>query len=125
MNATEPLSLPSPESSLLLVSGIANPASLKQYALKISKKITELHFPDHHAFTANDISEITAVFENIAADEKYILTTEKDAARFQKYSDLPQKYLNRMFYLPISIDFLHGEAENFEKKRLLLFLVPD
>ena len=92
--------------------------SLIFVALKISKKITELNFPDHHAFTASDISEITAAFENIAADEKYILTTEKDAARFQKYSDLPEKYLNRMFYLPISIDFLRGESENFEKKIL-------
>jgi tetraacyldisaccharide 4'-kinase len=108
--------LNAPKPSVLLVSGIANPASLKTFASKISDRITELHFPDHHAFTAKDISRIISAFDGLPGDEKILITTEKDAARFQKFSDLPEKLINSMFYIPISIEFMNGDSDNFEIK---------
>lgn len=99
--------------SVLLVSGIANPKALKQMIMNISHLITEMHFPDHHFFTSKDISNIKLAFEQMRGTEKILITTEKDAVRFQKFSNLPPELKNRMFYVPIKIEFLNGDAENF------------
>ena len=98
---------------VLLVSGIANPHTLKQFASELSTEITEMHFPDHHEFTDKDISEIRSEFEKIPNSEKILITTEKDAVRLQKFSDLPADFKASMFYIPITIEFLNNDAENF------------
>ncbi len=102
-----------PDLSILLVSGIANPGDLKRFAGKISTKITELQFPDHHDFTNKDILKIMQCFETLDGAEKILITTEKDAMRLQKYSDLPAILKNRMFYIPISVKFLNDEGDIF------------
>lgn len=107
--------LPS-EPSILLVSGIANPARLKQFAMKISKNITELQFSDHHLFSKNDIRKIIRAFDEMKGKEKILITTEKDAVRLQKYSDLPGNLKSRMFYIPICIEFINRDEENFNKQ---------
>jgi tetraacyldisaccharide 4'-kinase len=102
--------------SVLLVSGIANPRDLKRFALNISPKITEKYFPDHHIFTNKDVSNIIRAFTNLEGERKILITTEKDAARFQKYSDLPEEIKIHMFYIPISIAFLNEEEEKFNNQ---------
>jgi tetraacyldisaccharide 4'-kinase len=102
--------------SILLVSGIANPRDLKHFARSISAKIKEVEFSDHHEFVPKDIIRITKEYENLSGPEKIIITTEKDAARLQKYSDLPENLKSRMFYIPISVEFLNDDAENFNKQ---------
>jgi tetraacyldisaccharide 4'-kinase len=105
--------IPGSKPSVLLVSGIANPAGLRALAMEISSQIIEKQYSDHHAFTAKDILAIISDFESINAKDKIIITTEKDAARFQKYTDLPESIKNRMFYIPIKIEFLNEDEENF------------
>jgi tetraacyldisaccharide 4'-kinase len=102
--------------SALLVSGIANPKELKRFAINLTPKITEMFFPDHHVFTKKDISNIIRVFENLEGEGKILLTTEKDAARLQKYSDLPEDLKAHMFYIPIYIEFLNDDVEKFNKQ---------
>ncbi len=102
-----------PDLSILLVSGIANPRDLKRFAVKISPKIIELQFPDHHEFTSKDISKILMKFESLEGAIKILITTEKDAMRLQKYSDLPEILKNSMFYIPISVKFLNDEGDIF------------
>jgi tetraacyldisaccharide 4'-kinase len=99
--------------SVLLISGIANPLALKQFAQKISTSIREIHFRDHHAFTKKDISEIIRQFEIMEGREKILITSEKDAVRLLKYADLLQNIKDRMFYIPIRIGFLNNDTENF------------
>jgi len=105
--------LHNPDLSILLISGIANPKDLKRFAVKISSKITELQFPDHHDFTRKDIFRIKQSFETLDGAEKILITTEKDAMRLQKYSDLPEILKNSMFYIPISVKFLNDEGDIF------------
>lgn len=107
--------LSSSNPSLLLVSGIANPLGLKQFALKISPIIKDIQFPDHHAFTKKDIARIILDFEMLQREEKFLITTEKDAARLQKYHEIHSNIKNRMFYIPVRIGFLNDDAENFNK----------
>ena len=96
---------------VLLVTGIANPRSLKQYLLDHSKTYYEMSYDDHHIFTIDDLRDIQKRFEAISAEKKIIITTEKDAVRLVKFENelkgLP------VFVLPIGHHFLNGEAQSF------------
>ena len=46
-----------------------------------------MQYPDHHIFTIDDLKEIKKKFESIDADNKMILTTEKDAMRLVKFNN--------------------------------------
>jgi tetraacyldisaccharide 4'-kinase len=97
---------------ILLVCGIANPAPLKNYLTAHAKTYYEQAFSDHHIFTIDDLEDITKKLENINADEKLIITTEKDAVRLEKFSnellELP------VFVLPVKHSFLFGEGMQFD-----------
>lgn len=100
-----------PEDEVLLVTGIANPRSLKQYLLDYSRTYYEMTYGDHHIFTIDDLREIKKKFTQITADKKVIITTEKDAVRLIKFEqelkELP------CYVLPIGHHFLFGEAQSF------------
>ena len=100
---------------VLLVTGIAKPMELKEFAGNISKEVTEIKFPDHHFFSKNDIAFIHSEYEKIENPDKIILTTEKDAARFQALENLPSEIRENMFYIPISIEFLFNQQKEFNK----------
>ena len=102
--------------SILLVSGIANPRELKKFALNISPVIKEICYPDHHIFSKNDIAHIIHEFDALEGDEKILITTEKDAARLQKFSDLPENIKNKMFCLPVTVGFLNSDKEKFNTR---------
>jgi len=98
---------------VLLVTGIANPAPLKEHIKRFSTEITEKRYPDHYYFKAKDIKEIVAIFAAIENEKKIIITTEKDAIRMK---ESPQKELLQsipVFYIPIEIEFLYNENEMF------------
>jgi tetraacyldisaccharide 4'-kinase len=67
---------------VLLVTGIANPTPLFEY-LKENFDVELLQFPDHHAFSMDDIHAIHKKFDTFASDNKAIVTTEKDFMRLQ------------------------------------------
>ncbi|HYF31129.1 MAG TPA: tetraacyldisaccharide 4'-kinase [Chitinophagaceae bacterium] len=99
------------DDEVLMVTGIANPRSLKQYLLEYSRTYYEMSYSDHHIFTIDDLREIRMKFEQVTADNKIIITTEKDAVRLLKFEqelrELP------CYVLPIGHHFLFGEAQSF------------
>jgi tetraacyldisaccharide 4'-kinase len=101
----------SPEDEVLLVTGIANPRSLKHYLQEYSKTYYETAYNDHHIFTIDDLREIKKRFSQVNAERKLIITTEKDAVRLMKFEqelkDLP------IYVVPINHNFLFGEAQSF------------
>src|SRR6185503_11642959 len=65
-----------------LVCGIGNPRAFADDILQIGINIvSENFFPDHHAFTQEDIDRVTREAEDTGAD--LIVTTEKDAVRIE------------------------------------------
>lgn len=102
--------------SILLLTGIANTSPLEYYLKDKVKNIQRAKYPDHHRFTQNDIGNIKKIFNNIAAPNKIILTTEKDAMRLkgpeyaEALKDLP------VFYIPIEIDFHDKDKEQFNEQ---------
>ena len=101
---------------IVLFTGIANNIPFRNY-LSDSYKILKLfNFEDHHKFSDRDIRKITDIIrENPTAA---VVTTEKDAQRILDYVGMPENLTDRMFYIPISSEFVTGEEK--EKFRELL-----
>lgn len=102
-----------PETEVLLVSGIANPQPLKQYLMDQVLAYEELLYDDHHIFSIDDWNEIRARFDRMTATNKLMLTTEKDAVRLFKFApaigELP------LLVIPIEMRFLYdGEPQFLE-----------
>lgn len=98
---------------ILLIYGIANPQTLKDYISDNSAEYQEISYSDHHIFSIDDLKDIDKKFEKITSSNKLILTTEKDAVRFLKFKEA---LLNIPLYvLPLKSAFLFNEAEVFNK----------
>jgi len=96
--------------SRLLITGIANPLPMIEY-LNDSFQLQHIQFPDHHAFNAQDIQEIHQKFDTFVAENKIILTTEKDYMRLKDL--IPENILKKYpwYYLPIAVKM--DEEEKF------------
>jgi tetraacyldisaccharide 4'-kinase len=100
--------------TVLLITGIANPAPLVNHLENEFGEIYKLHFSDHHDFTKKDIEKIIRLKEKLGGENCTILTTEKDAARLQAFENMPEYQV-----VPIEIAFLENEA-CFKEKLLSL-----
>ncbi len=101
------------EYEVLLVCGIANPKPLKEFLLHHTHAYYQQDYADHHIFSVDDLLEIKEKFNQITADKKLILTTEKDAMRLIKYRD---ELLNIPFYvMPIKHTILFDEGAQLDE----------
>jgi tetraacyldisaccharide 4'-kinase len=81
----------------ILLAGIAKPKPFFEYLNSGNDLILE--FPDHHDFSESEIIEIKT-----KAQDKLIITTEKDFMRL--HGKLPE---NQLFYLTIKSDFIENK----------------
>lgn len=98
---------------VLLVCGIANPKPLKEYLHEKTATYYQQDYSDHHIFSIDDLKDIRNRFEDIQADQKLILTTEKDAMRLMKFSE--QLVSLPIYVLPIRHYFLFDEGDKFNE----------
>ncbi|WP_347159262.1 tetraacyldisaccharide 4'-kinase [Pontibacter chitinilyticus] len=99
---------------LILVTGIANAAPLKEYLLAQGFEVLHhLAFPDHYTYTTKDLHDLHSRLKVAAHRQASVLTTRKDAVKLtgpglvELTSSLP------VFYLPIEVTFLK-EKEMFD-----------
>lgn len=108
------------EDSILLVTGIANPAPLVRYLKSRGLKPTIMRFPDHHQFSKRDFQEIANRFKSLPGRNRYIITTEKDSVRIAGSASYPQELKSSTFYLPIKVEFLPHkmplESDSFDRE---------
>jgi tetraacyldisaccharide 4'-kinase len=74
-----------------------------------------ISFPDHHAFSEKDISQIEKIWSNILSTNKILFTTEKDAVRLQQVK-IPETMAKHIYYVPIGYNV--PEVENLIFKEL-------
>jgi len=86
------------DTSVLLLTGIADPAPLLVHVRKLSPEVADLPFPDHHEFTAGDLQKAAARMATFAAAQKMLVTTEKDAMRL-----LPHLRTGPLANIPIAV----------------------
>ena len=104
--------------TVLMITGIANPSTLKDYLLRGSHDIHELNFPDHHQYTTKDLIRITTKFESLSSGRKVIVTTEKDMVRFRDFEGVSDIIRKNMYYIPLKISFLNNAGKEFDQKIL-------
>ena len=97
---------------ILAVSGIGNPRPFVKQLKKYDFKVKISVFPDHHNFARKDIDIILKRFNSLDANNKYIVTTEKDAVRFVNNPYFPHELMPYIYYLPIAVEF---EQNNNDK----------
>ncbi len=100
---------------VLVVTGIANPQPLLQQLTPLCQIAKTICYPDHHNFSPKDLREITAQFSNLKGKHKYVITTEKDAARLQTAS-LDDAVRRSLYYLPIQVEFMRQAGTSFDEK---------
>ena len=108
----------SSQPAILMVTGIAYPRLFKRHLRSISRDIREMKFPDHHSFSQRDINNILHEFKSVEGNKSYLFTTEKDAMRLRKFTNIDAEIKDRMFYIPIEAEFLNEDTENFNNQIL-------
>lgn len=104
--------------SLLLVTGIVSSGGLVAHLQQFTKNISLLNFPDHHFFSPKDIVKILTEFDKNPSENKAIIVTEKDAARFKSIAEkLPEIVKNNLFSVGIEVDFL-SRGDQFDQQIL-------
>lgn len=98
---------------LLLLTGIASPARIEEKLKTYTSQVTAVSFPDHHAFTAQDMQNVRSTFMTLKEGQRIIVTTEKDAVRLRKLPCLPEDLKPYIYALPIEVVFLNGLEEHF------------
>jgi len=102
------------ETGILLVTGIADPAGLKEYLSARTGEIVHISFGDHHNFNQADIEKIIGAFSEIRAQHKYIITTEKDSVRLREFTNIAEPFRSAFYYIPVRIWFLNDDKEEFD-----------
>lgn len=101
-----------PNTSVLLLTGIANPKSIQQ---EISNQFTDIEtisYIDHHPFSTKDINLLCQKIAEKGRDA-IIITTEKDAVRLRDVRLRNLADTLPIFVLPVRVKFLFDNEEVF------------
>jgi len=112
------------DTEVILLSGIAGTDYLLTYLADQVKAVHNYAFRDHHDFSERDIGQLELMYNEMTAEKKTIVCTEKDAVRLIKHKDYLIEKKIPIFVLPVDIAFLFDEEEKFKQyitNRLLEF----
>jgi tetraacyldisaccharide 4'-kinase len=99
--------------NIILITGIARPEPLVRHLTTAGYQILRhFNFPDHHAYTQQDIQEISNFAEK--AGKVSLLTTQKDWTKLCDPALREQVQGLPFFYLPIAVAFL-ADQEGFDQ----------
>jgi len=93
--------------TILLVTGIANPAPLVKFLESKDINFEHISFPDHHNLKTSEINRINKKLDAIENKNKLILTTEKDYVRIFDS-------LENLYFLAIETAFINHQKD-FDK----------
>ena len=91
------------ETSVVLLTGIANANDFKKHLQKTAKEVIHISYPDHHWYSLVEIMKLIDMFNNVHNTDKIIITTEKDAARLHQASIVEHLEKLPVFYTPIQV----------------------
>lgn len=98
---------------LVLFSGIAKDTQLRSFLSDKYKVVKRFSFPDHHKYSSGDIRKIGRAVRDFPT--ACVATTEKDAQRIEDVKKVPGSLKERLFQVPIYVQFLSDrEREVFE-----------
>lgn len=102
--------------AVLAVSGIAQPKDMLQYLSSQAATVVAMSYDDHHDFTSANWKNIQRKFDELPYQDKCIVVTEKDAAKLIGMSkDIPSVLHEKIWVLPIQVNFLQNGSSEFDK----------
>jgi len=104
-----------PDTYVLLLTGIASPQQMMIDLRRSTRHITPMFFSDHHRFTTHDVQDIEEAFTAMQGSKRLIITTEKDASRLLLIQDLSPIVRRHIYVLPIEVEILRDETEDFSR----------
>jgi len=104
------------KTGVMLVTGIANPAPLREFLEQNLRIDDELNFKDHHDYDRKDMQYIKNRFKTIEKVEKCIIVTEKDAVRLQEIVIADESFRRSFYYISIEVKFLVKGEKPFIKR---------
>lgn len=107
--------LPPKESKILLLTGIANNSKMKAYLEQEFGEVYTRTFSDHYTYQQQDIESIITTYQDIEAEHKFIITTEKDLTRLLPFQTHFNKAGIKVLCLPIKVNFTGEEKQRFNK----------
>lgn len=102
--------------TILLVTGIANKKEIIQYLKQKTDNLIHIEYRDHYSYEKKDLMQIQYKFTAIKSEKKIIITTEKDFVKFVEFDKVNEILQKNMFYLPIEIEFLNNDTDDFYKQ---------
>ena len=99
--------------SLLLFTGVAKAKPLKDYLTYSVKELKSIEYSDHHNYSNTDNEKIYSEFSAMNSKNKWIVTTEKDAA---KLNDFSNEIKEKLIIIPVKIKILNEGEEILTKK---------
>lgn len=93
--------------TILAIAGIGNPRPFVRYLKSFAARVKVNVFPDHHNYTRKDIELIKTRYNTMKGENRYIITTEKDAVRLICNPYFPHELKAVTFYLPIKVEFIN------------------
>lgn len=103
------------DTTVFLLTGIANPKPLLAHLSSITQKLIHHHYPDHHRFSLKNIAKLADEFNACPSQKKVIVTTEKDAQRLGEQELVPLIDPLPVLIAPIGIEFLDNGKEQFDQ----------
>ncbi len=97
------------QEKILLVTGVANATSLKEFLSRHFILVDHLEFRDHHHYTLTDLERIKKIIDPTIS----IITTEKDMVKLEEEELKSTIAQLPFFYLPIEMEFIKN-GEDFD-----------
>lgn len=104
-----------PDMSVLLICAIARTDYLVDYLNDKVANVRVLEYEDHHYYSKYEVANLQSTFEKWDADKKIIITTEKDAMRFELHQQFMRENKMPVFALPVRVKFHFDEGEKFDQ----------
>ena len=102
---------------MVLFTGIADDRPLVQQLSDSYKLVEHMRFPDHHRYGNADVRRLKGAMKRNPTAA--FATTEKDAQRLRDFKKMPVQVKERLFYVPISVEFLSDEEHEIFTEKLM------
>ena len=96
---------------VICMAGIGNPRAFIRSMRRRFNVVSTIKFPDHHVYTVADIENVVARLQKYP--NAVLLTTEKDMVKLHRSRRVPDFMRERLFYMPLSIEFIEGSDDDF------------
>lgn len=99
----------------ITLTALANADYLANFLEGKVARVRRMDFEDHHYYTHYDMGRLKHIFEEWQAEDKIIITTEKDATRLEKHREFILQNQLPIYVLPARVSFLGEDGPAFDQ----------